>query len=254
MIRGKTPAEAEPTIRAIGVSPNFVAADWEASKSAHAPSFTPDAFPAVTVPFDLTIGLRLASASSVVSGRGCSSLHTTTGSPFLAGTFTGIISLANRPALADAAARCWLRYANASWSAREMRHSSAMFSAVSGIESVPYLSFIAGLTKRQPIVVSSIFAARENAASDFPITNGPRDMLSTPPAIASDDSPDLIARAATETASMLDPQSRFTVAPGTSFGRPASSNAIRATLRLSSPAWLAQPKMTSSTASQSTFE
>ena len=36
-------------------------------------------------------------------------------------------------------------------------------------------------------------------------------------------------------------------------GRPASSSAMRATLRLSSPAWLAQPKITSSTASQSTL-
>ena len=38
-----------------------------------------------------------------------------------------------------------------------------------------------------------------------------------------------------------------------SGGSPASSNAIRATLRLSSPAWLVQPKRTSSTASQSTW-
>jgi len=46
----------------------------------------------------------------------------------------------------------------------------------------------------------------------------------------------LIARAAIDTASMLDPHKRFTVAPGTSFGIPASSSAMRATLRLSSPA------------------
>ena len=32
-----------------------------------------------------------------------------------------------------------------------------------------------------------------------------------------------------------------TVAAGTSTGRPASSSAMRPTLRLSSPAWLAQP-------------
>ena len=42
------------------------------------------------------------------------------------------------------------------------------------------------------------------------------------------------------------------VVPATLTGRPASSSAMRATLRLSSPAWLAQPKITSSTASQST--
>src|SRR5712691_8495020 len=44
-----------------------------------------------------------------------------------------------------------------------------------------------------------------------------------------------------------DPHSRFTVAPGISTGSPASSTPIRATLRLSSPAWLAAPQYTSST-------
>src|SRR5450432_3828528 len=116
-----------------------------------------------------------------------------------------------------------------------MRHSSATFSAVSGIESVPYIAFIAELTKRHPMVVSSIFADRENGDSALAIANGARDMLSTPPAINNSASPDLIARAATETDSELDPHSRFTVAPETSFGKPASSKAMRATLRLSSP-------------------
>ena len=46
------------------------------------------------------------------------------------------------------------------------------------------------------MVVSSIFAARENALSALPMTKGARDMLSTPPAIISDVSPLLIARAA----------------------------------------------------------
>src|SRR6185436_2150049 len=44
---------------------------------------------------------------------------------------------------------------------------------------------------------------------------------------------------------------RFSVWPGTDSGIPASNSAIRATLRLSSPAWLAQPKNTSSTCDQS---
>ena len=52
---------------------------------------------------------------------------------------------------------------------------------------------------------------------------------------------------------MPEPQSRLIVLPGTVTGRPASSSDMRATLRLSSPAWLAQPKITSSTAAQSTF-
>src|SRR4051794_17383179 len=53
------------------------------------------------------------------------------------------------------------------------------------------------------------------------------------------------------TAFRPDPQSRLIVVPGTSAGSPASSDAMRATLRLSSPAWLAQPRMASSTAPQS---
>jgi len=44
----------------------------------------------------------------------------------------------------------------------------------------------------------------------------------------------------------------LTVAPGTDVGNPASSTAIRATLRLSSPAWLAAPHTTSAMASGAT--
>jgi hypothetical protein len=66
-------------------------------------------------------------------------------------------------------------------------------------------------------------------------------MLSTPPATTSDLSPVAIARAPAMQASRLDAHSRLMVAPGTRSGSPASSSAIRATLRLSSPAWLAHP-------------
>ena len=140
-----------------------------------------------------------------------------------------------------AAARSWLRSANASWSARLTLKSAATFSAVSGIESTPYVPFSNGLTKRQPMVVSSTFAARENALSALPITNGARVMLSTPPAITRSASPVRMARDAIAIASRLEPQRRLIVAPGTSVGMPASSSAMRATLRQSSPAWLAQP-------------
>ena len=111
---------------------------------------------------------------------------------------------------------------------------------------------ISALTKRQPIVVSSTFAARENGSVAFAITNGARLMLSMPPAIKAA-SPARIARAALPTASSPEPHSRLIVGPGTSTGRPASSDAILATLRLSSPAWFVQPNHTSSTASQSTL-
>ncbi len=66
-------------------------------------------------------------------------------------------------------------------------------------------------------------------------------MLSTPPASTSSASPARMARAAVPTASSPEPQSRLIVAAGTLVGSPASSAAMRPTLRLSSPAWLAQP-------------
>ena len=240
MMRGGTPATADATMRARGTRPCFRAAASDATIVAQAPSLTPDALPAVTVPSGRTTPLSLASDSSVVA-RGCSSRSTTTGSPLREGTLTAAISSARRPAAIASAARCCERSAKASWSARAIANSAATFSAVSGIESIPYFAFISGLTKRQPIVVSSIFAAREYASVAFACTNGARDMLSTPPAITSDCSPALIARAAIAIASRLEPHSRLTVVPATDVGSPASSSAMRATLRLSSPAWFAQP-------------
>ena len=55
-----------------------------ASNRAQAPSLTPEALPAVTDSSGPLTPLSLASISSVVSGRGCSSVSTTTGSPFFA--------------------------------------------------------------------------------------------------------------------------------------------------------------------------
>src|SRR5207245_5297640 len=94
-------------------------------------------------------------------------------------------------------------------------------------------------------------AERENASGALPITNGARVIDSTPPAIAKSISPARIARPAAPTASRPDAQRRLRVWPGTDSGIPASNSAMRATLRLSSPAWLAQPKNTSSTSDQS---
>ena len=117
---------------------------------------------------------------------------------------------------------------------------------------MPYRSRITGLTNRHPIVVSYTSAVRDHAVPALGSTIGARVMLSTPPAITRSASPARTARAAIATASSPEPHSRFTVVPGTSTGRPASSTAMRATLRLSSPAWFAQPSTTSSTAAQST--
>ncbi len=107
--------------------------------------------------------------------------------------------------------------------------------------------------KRQPMVVSSMVWLRANALGALDTTYGARDIDSTPPASIELVSPARIARAAVPTASMLEPHSRLMVAPGTLCGRPASSNDMRATLRLSSPAWLAQPAITSSIAAGSRF-
>jgi hypothetical protein len=76
-------------------------------------------------------------------------------------------------------------------------------------------------------------------------------MLSTPPATTTSASPQRIMRAASTMALSDDAQRRLTVMPGTCSGSPASSAAMRATLRLSSPAWLAHPRMTSSTVAPS---
>ncbi|KGX62712.1 hypothetical protein Y025_6322 [Burkholderia pseudomallei TSV32] len=111
--RGSTPAVAIPSTRARGTSPWRRAAASLATSSAHAPSFTPDALPAVTVPSGRTTPLSFASASRVVS-RGCSSRATTSGSPFFCAIVTGAISCASVPSACARAAFCWLRSANAS--------------------------------------------------------------------------------------------------------------------------------------------
>ena len=96
MMRGGTPATAAPRTRARGVRPLRLAASSEAMMIAAAPSLTPEALPAVTVPSARTMGLSLASASRVVA-RGCSSRSTITRSPLRCGISTPTISAASRP-------------------------------------------------------------------------------------------------------------------------------------------------------------
>jgi len=94
--------------------------------------------------------------------------------------------------------------------------------------------------------VSARPASRGNGPSARGRTNGARVIDSAPPARHTSASPAAMARAAQAIASIPDPHSRFTVAPGMSTGRPASRPAILATFLLSSPAWLAAPQYTSS--------
>src|SRR5438045_9424682 len=111
MMRGGTAADANPRMRARGVKPCFFTARSDARTIAAAPSLTPEALPAVTVPGLRTIGLSFAKPSIVVSGRGCSSLSTVTGPALPPGDETGVIYSAKYPeAIADHA-RCCQRIA-----------------------------------------------------------------------------------------------------------------------------------------------
>ena len=83
------------------------------------------------------------------------------------------------------------------------------------------------------------------------MTQGARDIDSTPPATTMSAAPALTMWLAMVMALIPDAHSRLTVMPGTVSGKPASSQAIRATLRFSSPAPLALPRMTSSTSAGS---
>ena len=87
--------------------------------TAHAPSDSWDAEPAVIVPFSLKAGRSAASRPGVISGRTPSSSSTVT-SPLRPGTVTGMISPARRPSLIAAAALAWDSAATASWSSREI--------------------------------------------------------------------------------------------------------------------------------------
>jgi hypothetical protein len=77
---------------------------------------------------------------------------------------------------------------------------------------------------------------REHGSLALPVTNGARVIDSTPPAMAKSISPVRMARAASPTALRPEAHSRLMVRPGTVSGSPASRSAMRATLRLSSPA------------------
>ena len=75
--------------------------------SAAAPSQMPDALPAVTTPSFLKTGPSFASVSSVVCGRGCSSLLKLV-VPFFETSVDGSISSLKSPRSSAEAQRCWL--------------------------------------------------------------------------------------------------------------------------------------------------
>ncbi len=109
----------------------------------------------------------------------------------------------------------------------------------------------AGLVNRQPIEVSNEAPGRDQALPGFSVTHGARVIDSTPPAITTSASPAAIICRAVVIAVRPEAHSLLTVKPGTVSGRPASSPAMRATLRLSSPAWFEAPNTISSTSAGS---
>src|SRR5256712_7051088 len=74
-IFGSMPLDAYETISARGLRPLFPARSSDITTRADAPSFTPGALPAVTVPPSLKAGFRRARVSIEVSRRGPSSVR-----------------------------------------------------------------------------------------------------------------------------------------------------------------------------------
>ncbi len=103
-----------------------------------------------------------------------------------------------------------------------------------------------GLGKRQPIDVSKDFPGLAQAFEGFSTTQGARVIDSTPPATTTSASPAAIIARPWMIEVSPEAHSRLTVKPGIESGRPARRTAMRATLRLSSPAWFAAPMITSS--------
>ena len=109
--------------------PRFSASSAVISTTAAAPSFSPLALPAVTVPSLEKAGRSFCIASMVAPSRMYSSLSTTM-SPLRVLTVKGAISSSNRPAFCAASALFWLARANSSCCSRVIWNCLATFSAV----------------------------------------------------------------------------------------------------------------------------
>ncbi len=128
--------------------------------NAAAPSLMPEAFPAVTTP-PSNSGLSLASWSSVVSRRGCSSrlIFSPAASFFLGGRVMAWISPWKKPSFSAVAYFCWEASANSSACSRVMPRSCATLSPVCGIEWSPNCLMNRGFGKRVPMVLSYSFTS-----------------------------------------------------------------------------------------------
>ncbi len=144
----------------MGLRPCFSPAAWLPISSAAAPSFTPEALPAVTTPFSNS-GRSLASAAMSDCGRGCSSSAITFGGVLRpVGTLTGRISSAKNPAWRAASNLACDAAAKVSAASRLMPNSRATLSPVCGMLSLPNRSMSFGFGKRAPMVLSYIVKSR----------------------------------------------------------------------------------------------
>ena len=229
---GSSPRTDRWCTRARGVSPCCSTARSEAISIAEEASQICDATAAVMRPPSAN-GLRPAIFSSEVS-RG----HSSVSKPA-----TGTISFLNRPSSMAVRARVCEARANSSISSRLMSHFSAIISADRNWETScsPYRPTQPGDSANG--VVKPYCCATSMAAEI-----GMADMFWRPPATTRSWVPDMTPCAAKCTACWEEPHWRSMVTPGTWSGRPATSQAVRAT----SPAWdpmvSQQPMITSSTA------
>ena len=255
MTAGSTPATAVATTRASGRSPSSRARSASTSRTAEAPSLMPELLPAVTVPPSAgTPAAASRAPRAVESARGCSSRSTTTGSPFRCGTLDRH-DLVVEPAGLDGRDGPLLALERERVLALA-RDAPALGDVLGGLaHRVRVVALGQARVDEAPAEGRVDQLARRRGRRPPPAlsrTYGARVIDSTPPPMNTSPSPTAIACAAELIACSPEPHSRLTVSPPTSTGKPARSSAIRATSRLSSPAWLAQPRMTSSTRAGST--
>ena len=176
-----------------------------------APSFSPEALPAVTLPDLSNAGRRPASPSALDLRLMNSSAEKTTGSPFFWAMLNGTISSLKRPASCAAAAFCCEASASASCASRPMPYCLATFSAV-----MPMWYWLKTSHRPSTIIESTSFQSPIRAPSRDPgSTWGAMLMLSWPPAITISASPSRIACTASITAFRPDPQTLLIVIAGT---------------------------------------
>lgn len=119
-----------------GVKPWRAAAASSASSKAQAPSFTPDAFPAVTVPWGAHDALKPRQSFQGRFAGVFVAAHDHSASLLLGDRHRHDLSV-EKPLLCAASALCCERSAMRSRASRSIRKSVATFSAVSGMESTP---------------------------------------------------------------------------------------------------------------------